>query len=162
MENVLDMAYKRYEKVFLMIEILMLTNLCLQYIEATWKHSNQDFECKKVNVATVIRNIIQLGTKKATGYDKIPTQLVKTAAKEIAPSLTSIFNQCIDESIFPDDFKFADITPAFKANNPLDKNNYRPITILSVLSKALEGIMNDQLSDYFNQFFHMKRLKNME
>ncbi len=52
--------------------------------------------------------------------------------------------------MFPDDFKFANITPAFTANDPLDKNNYRSISILSVLSKVLEGIMNDQLSDYFN------------
>ncbi len=103
-----------------------------------------------MNVATVIRKIRQLGTKKVTGYDKIPARLVKTAAREIAPSLTSIFNQCIDESLFPDDFKFTDITLAFKTNDPLDKNNYRPISILSVLSKILEGIMNDQLSDYFN------------
>ncbi len=44
---------------------------------------------------------------------------------------------------------FADITPAFKSNDPIDKNNYRPISILSVLSKVLEGIMNDHLSDYF-------------
>ncbi len=78
-------------------------NLCLQCIEAKWKNSNQTFEFKKVNVATVIRKIKQLGTKKATGYDKIPARLVKAGAKEIAPSLTSIFNQCIDESIFPDD-----------------------------------------------------------
>ncbi len=62
----------------------------------------------------------------------------------------SIFNQCIDESIFTDNFKFANITPALKANDPLDKNNCRPISFLSVLSKVLEGIMNDQLSDYFN------------
>ncbi len=88
--------------------------------------------------------------KKETGYEKIPAQMVKTAAREIYPGLTSICNQCIDKSILPDDFKFADITPAFKANDPLIKNNYRPISILSVLSKVLEGIMNDQLSDYFN------------
>ncbi len=76
--------------------------------------------------------------------------MVKTAARAIAPGLISIFNQYIDESLFPDDFKFADITPALMANDPLDKNIYRPISILSDLSKVLEGIMNDQLSDYFN------------
>ncbi len=47
-------------------------NLCLQCIEAKWKNSNQTFEFKKVNIATVIRKIRQLGTKKPTGYDKIP------------------------------------------------------------------------------------------
>ncbi len=62
----------------------------------------------------MIRKIRQPGTKKVTGYDKIPARLVKTAAREIAPGLTSIFNQCIDESIFPDGFKFADIIPEFK------------------------------------------------
>ncbi len=46
--------------------------------------------------------------------------------------------------------KFADITPAFKAIDPPDKNNYRLISILSVLSKVPKGIINDQLSDYFN------------
>ncbi len=50
-----------------------------------------------MNLATVIRKIRQLETKKVTGYDKIPARLVKTAARQIAPGLTSIFNQCIDE-----------------------------------------------------------------
>ncbi len=75
-----------------------------------------------------------------------------------------IFNQSFDQLIFPDDFKFADITAAFKANEPPDKNNYRPISVLSVLSKVFERIMNEQLSHYFNhilstlisvQFFEM-------
>ncbi len=43
-------------------------NLCLQSIEAKLMHSNQTFEFKKVNVATVIRNIGQVGTKKVTRY----------------------------------------------------------------------------------------------
>ncbi len=85
-----------------------------------------------MNIATVIRKIRQHGTNKVTGYDKIPAWLVNTAAREISSALTSIFNQCIDEPIFPDDFKFVDITPAFKANDPLDKDNYKPISILSV------------------------------
>ncbi len=56
-------------------------NLCLQCIGAKWKQSNQTFEFKKVNVATVIRKIRKLGTNKVTGYDKIPARLVKTAAR---------------------------------------------------------------------------------
>ncbi len=66
---------------------------------------------------------------------------------EITTGLTSIFNQYmdvivftvqfIDESVFPDDFMFA------QANDPFDQNNYTPISILSVLSKVLEGIMKN-------------------
>ncbi len=63
-------------------------NLCLQCIGAKWKHSNQTFEFKKVNIVTVIRKIRQLGTNKATGNDKIPARLVKITTREIAPSLT--------------------------------------------------------------------------
>jgi hypothetical protein len=119
--------------------------LCLRCIEAKWKHSEKTFDFKKVNVSTVIQKIRQLGTNKATGFDDIPAKLIKTAAKQLAPGLTSIFNQCIDESVFPDDLKFANIMPAFKAKDPLCSDNYRPISILTVLSKVLEGNLNDQL-----------------
>ncbi len=63
----------------------------------------------------MIRKVIQLATNKVTEYKKMPARLVNPAANEIVRDLTSMFNQYIDKSIFPNDLVFVNIAPAVKA-----------------------------------------------
>jgi hypothetical protein len=51
----------------------------------------------------------------------------------ITSSLPQIFNQSLLTGVFPDDFKVAIISPIFKSESKLECNNYRPISVLSVL-----------------------------
>ena len=51
--------------------------------------------------------------------------------------------------MFPDELKEADITPVFKKGSKSEKENYRPVSILSNISKIYERCMYDQLSEYF-------------
>ena len=67
-------------------------------------------------------------TKKASGA--IPTKIVKLVNKQICKSLENCINECIKQNKFPHNMKIADITPIFKKEDPLDKTNYRPISIL--------------------------------
>ena len=60
------------------------------------------------------------------------------------------FNYCIDKSEFPNDLKHADIVPLYKKNNKCEKENYRPVSILSNLSKIYEKLMYNQLYEYFD------------
>ena len=57
-------------------------------------------------------------------------------------------NDSIEKSDFPQSLKLADITPVYKKNDPLDKTNYRPVTILPVVSKIVERIMQKQINDF--------------
>ncbi len=54
----------------------------------------------------------------------------------------------------PGDMKKAEISPIFKKNDDLNKDNYRPIIILVVFSKVFETIIAEQLMEYFTSIFH--------
>ena len=60
----------------------------------------------------------------------------------------TIINLSITLSTYPDDCKKAEVSPVYKKNDQLSKDNYRPISILTSLSKVLEGIMCDQLMSF--------------
>jgi hypothetical protein len=52
----------------------------------------------------------------------------------------------IDQSVFPDKLKKAQVTPLYKKNDPLLKTNYRPVSVLCICSKIFEKILEQQLS----------------
>ena len=61
------------------------------------------------------------------------------------------FNNSVYSSIFPSELKKADIIPIHKKKSKFDIENYRPVSILPVLSKIYERCMFDQMYSYFNQ-----------
>ena len=85
-------------------------------------------------------------TKSTTG---ISIRLLKENSDICAPILTSIFNSCIKEGIFPDKLKLADITPIFKSVDSMAKKNYRPVSILNSVSKLFEKLIQKQLNPFF-------------
>ena len=94
-----------------------------------------------------------LNIAKATGPDDIPARVIKVAAKQLAPSFTSVVNNCITQGIFPFDMKKADITPVYKKLDLLMKDNYRPVSVLCTLAKLFEHILANQLNSHFNKIF---------
>ena len=54
---------------------------------------------------------------------------------------------------FPTSFKFADVRPIFKNDDNMNKGNFRPVSILSILSKLFESVLNEQMFDHFREMF---------
>ena len=67
--------------------------------------------------------------------------------------IQSLINKCIDTCTFPNALKLADVVPIFKKNDMLSKMNYRPISILSCISKIFEKLLIPQLRMYFDDIF---------
>lgn len=84
----------------------------------------------------------------AAGIDEIPSRIIKHVSNEIASPLTIIFNKSMSEGIFPDQLKKAKITPIFKKGNKNECKNYRPVSVLPCLSKILESLIHDRLSEF--------------
>lgn len=86
----------------------------------------------------------------ATGWDGIPTSLVIDGRYTLIPVLKEVFNRCLLNGIFPTDFKRALVHPIYKSGDRHNPTNYRPISVLSTLSKILEKILNRRLIDYLD------------
>ena len=67
-------------------------------------------------------------------------------ASSTDPVLQKLFNEILRTVNFLDKLKLADITPVFKKNNPLEKENYRPVSVLPIVSKFFERIMQKQVT----------------
>ena len=60
-------------------------------------------------------------------------------------------NECINNSTFPEILKTADVTPIFKKNDPEEPDNYRPISITPCISKFIEFLIEEQLTEYLQK-----------
>ena len=75
------------------------------------------------------------------------TMLCRTAAS-IAPALTNLFKLSLSSSTVPDEWKLSNVTPIFKAGDATEASNYRPISLLSLISKALERCIHSRVMDF--------------
>ena len=92
-----------------------------------------------------------IDTHKAKGYDNIPANIIKISQNIIAPYLCNIFNHnIIEKDNFPNELKLAEIFPCFKKDEVHLKENYRPISILPVISKIYERVLCKQMIAYMN------------
>ena len=89
---------------------------------------------------------------KAQGIDNISIDFLKKIIDVILPTVTHIFNASIMTSTYPEIWKKAIVRPLPKIKLPATPKDYRPISILPVLSKALERIVHKQLTEYFNTY----------
>ena len=74
--------------------------------------------------------------------------MLKDAAEELSAPLCSLINKSLRESLFPTSEKCGKITPVFKSGDSAILDNYRPITVVPALSKIIEKIVYNQLSQY--------------
>lgn len=88
---------------------------------------------------------------KATGVDGISVKLLKIAGDSIVSPLTFLFNMSIANGTFPSEWKKAKVTPIFKAGESNLVNNYRPVSVLCVLSKILEKHVHNTLYDFLSK-----------
>ena len=100
-------------------------------------NTSNSFSFTDIETDDVDKEILSLNSKKSGTQNDIPAKIIKKCASSTAPVLQKLFNEILRTRYFPDKFKFADITQVFKKNNVLVTENYRPVSVLSVVSKNL-------------------------
>ena len=95
-----------------------------------------------------------LNNKKNGTFGNIPTKLLKEVSDIGAPALNDILNKEITtQKCFPNNLKLADVTCKFKKENASLLKNYRPVSVLPVISKMHERIMQKQNLDYIDNHY---------
>ena len=86
--------------------------------------------------------ISDLQANKNTGPSSYPTKIIKQLNDITASPLAELVNKLFESVIFPDIFKIAKVIPIFKSKSQVLCNNYRPISLLSNISKTIETLMH--------------------
>ena len=95
----------------------------------------------------------EINDNKPMGTDLIPPKILTTHKEYISEPIEHIINLMVSEGCFPDQAKISSITRAFEKDDRTLKTNYRPISVLSALSKVLEKFLFKQMTDYFDKIF---------
>ena len=109
---------------------------------------NSHFSFTPTDLKSVTKEIGNLKESKSTPIESIPAKILKDNYNTIGPKIVIDFNSSIKTGIFPQNQKLADISPVFKNDVKLFKENYRPVSILSALSKISERLMLYQIESY--------------
>jgi len=100
----------------------------------------------------VVNDIIKsMQTKNSMDADGLSTKLLKEIKNEISFPLAHIFNLSVQKGVFPEGLKTSRTVPIFKSGDPFLMDNYRPISLLSQLSKILEKIVSNQLVNHLDR-----------
>ena len=93
-------------------------------------YSKASIKSNNVSELDIKKEILNLSFKKATRKGDIQVKILKNSINSYLSELTILINNCLKRGIVPDDLKLADITTIFKKEDSLDKENYRPVSIL--------------------------------
>ena len=120
----------------------------LEYARQLMSSRTSILTLKPVYPEEVGKIVRSLNNSNSTGLDNIDIGILKLILEDILPSLTRIINLSLNSSTFPDSWKKAKVIPLLKKGDPLDPKNYRPVALLSVMSKVLEKVIFMQVMDY--------------
>ena len=84
----------------------------------------------------------------STGHDNIPSKYLKMSIDFIVSPVCHIINQCIQSNHFPNQWKISRISPIPKISNPNEPSDFRPISILPILSKVYERLIMHQMVSF--------------
>ena len=126
-------------------------NATLRSYISSLKEKSNSFKFRLVTPAEVSKCIKTLRNDCSTGYDNIPVSFIKPVAEYLESPLTFIINNFIVTSTFPGIWKIARISPIPKIVNPSQLKDYRPISILPILSKIYEKLVLQQMTEFIEK-----------
>ena len=101
-----------------------------------------------------------LDPSKAVGPDEIPPRVLKELASDIAPVLTEIFNRSYQTGVMPDDWRKANVVPAYKKGKKVLAVNYRPISLTCICCKLFEHVMVSHIMGHLERHDALYRFQH--
>ena len=113
--------------------------------------NSPDIEDVEFTEDKVREKINNLDIHKSCGPDGISAFLIKTAQDVFIPILTKFFKRSYISGCIPKSLKYANVTPIFKKGVKTDPNNYRPVSITSIVAKIMESIIKDNIENHITR-----------
>lgn len=123
----------------------------IRYTHAIKEHSGNMY-LFPTDESEVLKTIKSLKNTLAVGFDGISTNAIKQTADALTPILTYLINLSFSEGVFPDKLKLSVVKPIHKKGDIHTMDNYRPISIIPVLSKIFEKLMYSRIILFLNKF----------
>ena len=117
-------------------------------------HSKTNLKLHNISVTPkmVKKVITNLDSSKASGTDCIPVVVLKNCQPELSYILAKLLSNCMKESCFPDCWKVSTVVPVFKTvGERSTAKNYHPVSLLSVVSKVFEKLVNNRIVDHLEK-----------
>ena len=96
--------------------------------------------------------VTDFDSSKASGPDCIPVMILKNCGPELSYIVAELFNMCLKESCFPDYWEVSLVVPVFKnVGERSTAKNCRPVSLLSVVSKVFEKLVNNRIVDHLEE-----------
>ena len=92
--------------------------------------------------------IKKMKDNKSPGVDGTPPKLLKEIVEQISTPLAKLFNLSLEGGIFPSEWKETNITPLCKKRSKNKPENYRPVSLTSVICKLLETLIRDHIVEF--------------
>lgn len=126
-----------------------------QYVNITFPN----FNFSHVSSTDMINTFKSLQFKTTEDLWGLSVKSISAIIDSIAPLLSTLFNNCIETGVFPDLMKISKVVPIYKSGTKTDPSNYRPISILPILSKIYEKIIYNQLLSHLisNNVLHSQQ-----
>ena len=129
-----------------------LKNTVSNYNSLRKLRTTATFKFDYVSVAFVQSELKKIKKNKAAGLDELPGVLIKYSASVIYKPLLSLLNLSLKTSQVPRDWKIMQITPIFKSGVSTNTYNYRPVSVLPIISKVLERTVYTQVMNYLEKY----------
>ena len=116
-------------------------------------HTRTSSNCSKVVFwpSKVKKELLKLDINKASGPDDVPALVLKMAAPELATPLARLFQICFDKGYMPAQWKCAHVIPCYKKGDKHTPGNYRPISLLCIMSKVMEKLVSKKMWKHLDQ-----------
>ena len=118
------------------------------FLEKTPK-CQQKMSFEATTTLKTYQKIQSLKPKTSSGFDELSNKLIKKCALKLSEPITSLINKSFYENQFPEGLKINVLKPLYKADEKNLPSNWRPISMLSTISKILESSANDQIVKHF-------------
>ena len=122
-------------------------------LQNLFKYFNQPFKdisWPYTSTKEINKIIDSLKSKNSSGYDEIPTRIIKISKPCIISPLINICNKMLAQGNYPERLKFSLIKPVYKSGDKSSPSNYRPISPVPAFSKIFEKVIYKRLSDHLN------------